>query len=183
MIQSNPPPNEGPTILVLATDGEPDSCEVPNPNPTDGARSEAVNAAAAAHGVGIDVFVLWVGDLSSTSTRDHLQDVANAGVDGTGTVWVGDDPTSLQDALQSIVSDSISCDIQMDNRFDDKDMACNEGDVRLNGTPLACSDTNGWRVKLGVDDVIELLGTACDTFKTGSVTFSATFPCGAIVVE
>ncbi|MBW2161189.1 MAG: hypothetical protein JRH14_14710, partial [Deltaproteobacteria bacterium] len=96
---------------------------------------------------------------------------------------VGDDPTSLSNAFQSIISDSISCDIQMDERFDDKDKACAEGDVRLDGMPLACSDTNGWRVKPGVDDVIELVGGACDTFKSGDVTFTAEFPCGAIIVE
>jgi len=73
--------------------------------------------------------------------------------------------------------------VQMDKQFDDKDKACNDpaSDVRLNGTPLSCPDE--WRVKPGADDVIELLGSACDTFKSGSSTFSAVFPCGAIVVE
>jgi hypothetical protein len=191
---NNAPPADEPTIIVLATDGLPDSCECPNgfpPDPNDnycesGAtdpKIEAVNAAAAAHAQGIDVFTLWVGQLNSTSTRDHLQDVANAGVDGTGTVWVGDDPTSLSNAFQSIISDSISCDIQMDKRFDDKEKACNdpESDVRLNGVPLSCPTE--WRVKPGVDDIIELVGSACDTFKSGDVTFTAAFPCGAIVVE
>jgi hypothetical protein len=188
VIQSNPPPGEGPTLIVLATDGDPDSCECPDPghpgcSVATPPRDEAVNAAWNAHASGIDVFVLWVGDLASASIRGHLQDVANAGVGGTGTVWVGDDAVSLANAFQSIIADSISCDIQMDKPFADKDKACNEGDVRLNGMPLACSDTNGWRVKPGVDDVIELVGSACDTFKGGEVTFSATFPCGVIVVE
>ena len=30
IIQNDPPPAEGPTIIVLATDGEPDSCECPD---------------------------------------------------------------------------------------------------------------------------------------------------------
>jgi hypothetical protein len=98
-------------------------------------------------------------------------------------VYVGDDPTSLEDEFREIISASISCDIQMAERFDDKELACNdpESDVRLDGTPLSCPDE--WRVKPGVDDVIELVGSACDTFKSGDVTFSAEFPCGAIVVE
>jgi len=191
---NNAPPADEPTIIVLATDGLPDSCECPNgfpPDPNDNycesgstdPKIEAVNAAAAAHAQGIDVFPLWVGQLSSTSTRDHLQDVADAGVGGTGTVWVGDDPTSLSNAFQSIISDSISCDIQMDKRFDDKEKACNdpESDVQLNGVPLSCPTE--WRVKPGVDDIIELVGSACDTLKSGDVTFTAEFPCGAIVVE
>jgi hypothetical protein len=194
-------PDDGPTIIVLATDGLPDSCECADnwPNPIDNSNNycesgatdpqiEAVNAATAAHAAGIDVFPLWVGDLSeepTDPTRMHMQAVANAGVGGTGTVWVGNDPASLSTAFQSIVSDSISCDIQMDKRFDDKEQACNDpaSDVRLNGTPLDCSETDGWHVKPGVDDVIELVGSACETFKSGSSTFSAVFPCGAIVVE
>lgn len=117
------------------------------------------------------------------STQNHLQEVADAGVDGTGTVWVGDDPASLSNAFESIIADSISCTIQMDKRFDDQERACAEGDVRLDGMPLACSDTDGWRVKPGADDAIELVGSACDTFKSGEVTFSAEFPCGAVIVE
>lgn len=185
-IQATPPPNEGPTIIVLATDGEPDSCEYPDPSNSterDSARGEAVSAAANSNALGMDLFVLWVGELTSTSTRNHLQEVADAGVDGTGTVWVGDNPSNLQNAFQQIISDSISCDIQMDERFVDKDKACAEGVVRLDdGAPLACSDTNGWRVKPGADDVIELVGSACDTFKSGDVTLSALFPCGTVIV-
>jgi hypothetical protein len=186
----------------LATDGEPDSCEVPNPNPTAGARAEAVSASANAHGLGIDVFVLWVGALSSSSTQDHLKEVANVGVglaQATGVpapdgedpanplegapFWVGSDPNSLENAFRSIISDSISCDITMEERFVDPEAACSEGDVRLDGMPIPCSETDGWRVKPGNDQVIELVGSACDTLKTGDVTFTAEFPCGSVVVD
>jgi hypothetical protein len=184
IIQNDPPPADGPTIIVLATDGEPDTCEQPNPQ---NGQAEAVAAATAAHAASIDVFILSVGDQVG---QPHLQDMANVGVglaedgsQGDAPFWVGNNPQELEDAFNAIISASISCDIQMDERFDDKDKACAEGDVRLNGTPLACSDTNGWRVKPGVDDVIELVGSACNTFKSGDVTFTAEFPCGAIIVE
>jgi len=197
LIKASPPPDDGPTIIVLATDGEPDSCEYPDPNNAfeeNFSKQEAVDAAAAAHNdleMPIDVFVLWVGDLNENPTdpvRSHLQDVANAGVDGTGTVWVGDDPASLQGAFQQIVSDSISCDVPMAERFVNVAAACAEGDVRLDGIPLSCPSE--WRVKPGVDNVIELIDNpdpmvtdACDTFKSGSVTFTADFPCGSIIVD
>jgi hypothetical protein len=185
LIQTDPPPTEGPTILVLATDGEPDSCEYPDPtNSTqrDFSRGEAVSAAGSAHAVGMDLFVLWVGQLTDPGIQSHIQDVANAGIGQSGApYWVGDDPSSLEGAFQQIISDSISCDVQMDKQFDDVQKACDEGNVRLNGTPLSCP--NEWRVKPGVNNVIELVGSACDTFKSGSSTFSAVFPCGAIVVE
>ncbi len=191
-IQASPPPNEGPTIIVLATDGAPDSCEYPDPrggSPEETfSRNEAVDAAEAAYAAGIDVYVLWVGALSDTSIENHLQEVANEGVglnrdgsEGDAQFWVGTDPDDLQNEFQEIIGASISCDVQMDQRFDDKDKACAEGDVRLNGLPLDCPSE--WRVKPGVDDVIELVGTACDTFKSGDVTFSAEFPCGAIIVD
>ena len=184
VIQSNPPPAEGPTIIVLATDGEPDTCEVPNPQT---GQAEAVNAATAAHAAGLDVFILSVGNEVSDS---HLQEMANVGVGKAvnesgdpAPFWKATTPEGLGDAFQQIISDSISCDIQMDKRFDDKEKACNDpaSDVRLNGVPLSCPTE--WRVKPLVDDVIELVGSACDTFKSGDVTFTAEFPCGAIVVE
>jgi len=190
----NTPPADGPTIIVLATDGEPDSCECPNGtcSGVTPPREEAVTATGKAWAAGINVYVLWVGRLSSSSIRGHLQEVANAGVYGPNPdpppsddapFWIGDTADGLETAFRDIISDSISCDIQMDKRFDDKEQACNDpaSDVRLNGVPLSCPTE--WRVKPGVDDIIELVGSACDTFKSGDVTFTAEFPCGAIVVE
>jgi hypothetical protein len=187
IIAADPPPAEGPTIIVLATDGEPDSCEVPNPNPTPEATAEAVAAAQNAYATGIETFILSVGTDVSNS---HLQEMANAGAglavngsEGDAAFWVATSPASLEGALQQIISESISCDIEMDQPFDDKDKACNDpdSDVRLDGTPLSCPSE--WRVKPGVNDVIELVGSACTEFKSGDVTFSAEFPCGAIIVE
>ncbi|MEM7138335.1 MAG: vWA domain-containing protein [Myxococcota bacterium] len=195
-IQSSPPPNEGPTIIVLATDGLPDSCECPDgghpgcsqtPTPDD-ARDEAVAAAGRSHDAGIDLFFLWVGPLSNQGVADHVQEVANVGVglasDGSGgdaTFWVGDNPQNLEDAFREIISDSVSCDIEIDKPFDDTDKACEEGDVQLNGVALSCPED--WRVKPTADNVMELLGDACETFKAEAATFTAEFPCGAIIVE
>jgi len=182
IIQSDPPPAEGPTIIVLATDGEPDTCEQPNPQ---NGQAEAVTAATSAHAAGFDVFILSVGNEVSDS---HLQDMANVGVGkpvnesiDPAPFWKATTPELLAAAFQQIISDSISCEVQINKPFDDAGLACSEGDVRLNGTPLACP--SDWQVKDGVSNVIELVGGACDTFKSGSSTFTAVFPCGAIVVE
>lgn len=192
LIQADPPPAEGPTIIVLATDGEPDSCECPDgghplcsqtPAPVP-PRDQAVQAAANAYAAGMELYVLWVGQLTNNGTRGHIQDVADAGVGQTDApFWIGTDPEDLETEFRSIISGSISCDIQMAERFVDPEKACEEGDVRLDGLPLACSDTDGWRVKPGDDDVIELVGSACDTLKSGDVTFTAEFPCGTVVVQ
>ncbi|MFA9472027.1 MAG: hypothetical protein ACERNK_15760, partial [Deltaproteobacteria bacterium] len=65
--RGSPPPAEGPTIIVLATDGE-----------------------------------------------------------GNAPYWRGNDAQSLEAAFTTIISDSISCDIQMDKPFDDETKACND---------------------------------------------------------
>jgi len=192
-IKADPPDPTGPTIIVLATDGAPDSCEYPNPSNSaehDSARGEAVNAAGAAHDDGIDVFVLWVGTLSSDPIRNHLQEVANEGVGkeagesmNPARFWTGATSEELATAFGEIVGASISCDIQMDKEFLDKEQACNDpnSNVRLNDRRLDCDSE--WRVKPAADDIIELVGSACTEFKSGASTFSATFPCGAIIVE
>ncbi|KPK13460.1 MAG: hypothetical protein AMJ62_15205 [Myxococcales bacterium SG8_38] len=198
LIQANPPPPQGPTIIVLATDGEPDSCECADnwPNPTNTSqnycegpptptdpRIEAVSAAANAHASGLDLYVLWVGALTSDSIRNHIQDVADAGIgQADAPFWIGTDPEDLENEFRTIISASISCEVQIDKPFDDVEKACNEGDVKLGGTQLSCPDGD-WRVKPGANNVIELLGSACDTFKSGDVTLTAEFPCGAIIVE
>jgi hypothetical protein len=53
--------------------------------------------------------------------------------------------------------------------------------VRLNGTPLSCPSE--WEPSPDADDFIRLKGSACTEFKSGQATFTAEFPCGAIVVE
>jgi hypothetical protein len=191
IIQSNPPPEEGPTIIVLATDGLPDSCEIPDPsNDTERAETEneAVTAAENAFdNAGIQTFILSVGP---EVTDSHLQEVANVGVGlprgttgpGAATFWKAINSDQLTAAFNQIIRDSISCDIEINKPFDDVDIACSQGDVRLNGNPLSCP-SGDWQVKSGVNNVIELLGGACSTFKSGDVTFTAVFPCGAIVVE
>ena len=183
-------PGDGPTILVLATDGEPDTCAVPNPQEGQPqAVAAATNACAAQNGActGIQTYILSVGD---DVGQGHLQDMANVGIglaqdgsEGNAEFWVGLNPNQLTIAFRDIISASISCDIQMDEQFANATQACNEGVVLLGGVALPCSQTDGWRVKPGVNDVIELVGSACVTLRSGDVTFSATFPCGAIVVE
>lgn len=188
IIKADPPPADGPTIIVLATDGEPDTCEQPNPQ---NGQAEAVAAATAAcvaqNGActQYQTFILSVGNEVGAA---HLQDMANVGIglaengsEGNAPYWVANNPQELVDAFSEIISASISCEVQIDKPFDDRDKACSEGDVRLNGTPLTCPDD--WRVKPGVSNVIELVGSACDEFKSGESTFTAEFPCGAIVVE
>lgn len=185
-IEVSLPPAEGPTIIVLATDGEPNTCADPH-NQTTAAKNLSVEAAARAHDSGFDLFVLSVGNGVSDA---HLQEMANVGVglatdgsEGNAQYWRGNDAQSLEEAFTTIISDSISCDIQIDKPFDDETKACNdpESDVRLNGNPLSCPSE--WEPSPDADDFIRLSGSACTEFKSGQATFTAEFPCGSIVVE
>ncbi len=194
---ANPPPDTGPTIIVLATDGEPDTCAVPNPQ---NGQPEAIAGAQNAFSAGIQTFMLSVG---SDVGASHMQDMACAGIGidpaspsctfGSAPFWVGTSPEQLEDHFRTIISDQISCEVQLNGVIEDFDRVC-EGDVELNNVDIACvhgasctpgpgSNCDGWRIKDGTDDTLELLGQACQDWKEGAEPLTAVFPCGIIVVE
>jgi hypothetical protein len=200
-VGDNRPQNEEPIIIVLATDGEPDSCQYPDSNGTL-AKQMSVQAAKDAFGdptdpndLEVQTMVLSVGrDVSAT----HLQDMANVGVgleedgsEGNARFWVGTDtegPNSLEAAFREIISDSISCEIEINKPFNPETVeeACAQGVVTLNDDRLSCP--SDWLVKNEPPyNVIQLQGTepgsACQVFKSGEVIFEAHFPCGTIIVE
>lgn len=161
-----------PTIFILATDGEPDSCEELNPQ---NGQEEAITAVTRAYDNGIRTFVISVGSDVSTA---HLQDVANAGLGEPATdaeFWVAGDDAGLRGALTSIIGGALSCSLELDSSLEDVSEAC-MGTVVLNGRELPCDDPNGWEAT--DENTIELLGDACDELlETPGVTLSATFPC------
>ncbi len=176
-LNMTPDPSTDPTIFILATDGEPDTCEVPNPQ---NGQPQAIAAVERAYGMGIRTFVISVGEDVS---RAHLQDVANAGVGATGMdapFWVAGDDVGLRDALGEIIGGQLNCVVELSGRIDDLSEAC-VGRVTLNGRALTCDDPNGWRA---IDaNHIELQGEACMTLQsTPGVTLEAIFPCGIILI-
>jgi hypothetical protein len=179
-IIGDPDPDPDPTILIVATDGEPDRCEELNPQR---GQAEAVAAVTRARSHGIRTFMISVGrDVSD----EHMQDMANAGLgrgpgEADAPFWVAGDDGGLRDALRTIVSGAVSCTLELEGRIDPT-MACT-GTVRVLGAsePLPCNDPNGWRA---IDEThIELTGTACDSFlEARGSTVSATFPCETILI-
>jgi hypothetical protein len=167
---------EEPTIFVLATDGEPDTCEDGN----DEVRGRALSVAAVGHAfdAGIETFVISVGvDVSNA----HLQDLANAGVNSpAGTdapFYVATDTAALSTALTTIVGGVVSCNLTLHGMIDPT-AAC-LGEVQLGGRVLTCDDPNGWHA---VDAThIEITGTACDELL-GGAELTAAFPCGVLVI-
>lgn len=173
--------DQGPKIIVLATDGEPDTCEVPDPDGQPAARAASVAAAQAAHAAGIDVYVISVGgDVSEA----HLQDVANAGVGlpvGGATnapYYRALDPAQLVAAFDQIIDGVRSCSFTLNGTVN-VDRAA-EGTVTLDGDALEFGV--GWRMIDG--STIELIGAACDAVLAGGEhVIEAEFACGSFDVE
>lgn len=167
----------GPKIIVLATDGEPDTCAVPNPQM---GQPESIKAAQDAFAAGVKTFVISVGAEVSDA---HLQDVANAGaglpIGGANKApfYKALDPQSLVAAFDTIINGVRSCSLKLNGEIDAAGAA--SGKVSLDGMLLGYNDPNGWQ--LTAPDEIELLGTACETIKKGDHSISVEFPCGIVV--
>lgn len=163
----------GPKIIIVATDGEPDTCSEPDPQ---NGQQETIDAAAYAYSLGIRTFVLGVGGDVSAS---HLQDVANA---GGGLAVDGDvaerffQPESRQELIESfgtILEGQRSCVLPLDGEIDPDDVS---GEVTIDGEVVPMGD-DGWKARDAHH--IELVGAACETVMNGDHEVSGTFSCDA----
>lgn len=168
---------EGPKVIVLATDGNPDRCDDANAHD---AVSQALSETAVqnAFSSNISTFVLSVGDQVAET---HLQRLANAGLGldldtGLADFYVATDSTLLASAFDSIIRGVRTCEATLDSEVDLS--RADEGTVTLNGVELVAGSE--WQLK--DQTTIELLGAACDTFlNEDSVVLEASFPCGIVV--
>jgi hypothetical protein len=179
LLESAPDPSTDPTIFIIATDGEPDTCSQPNPQE---GQDEAIAATERAYVAGIRTFIISVGSGVSDA---HLQDMANAGLgrgagDPDAPFYRAGDDAGLRDTLQAIIGGELSCVVTLEGMIQDLEEACT-GRVELNGLTIPCDDPDGWRA---VDEThIELQGEACDRLQsTPDATLEATFPCEVILI-
>lgn len=169
----------GPKVIVLATDGEPDTCAVPDPQ-TPEAKEMAIKAAQDAFAMGVFTFYISVGNEVS---EDHAREMANVGqgyprADMTKRFYRANDQKELGDAFATIVNGVRSCSFALNGTV--KDGSEVEGMVSLDGVTLKLGDPDGWR--LSSPSTIEFRGKACDTVKDqNDHKVSARFPCGTIV--
>ena len=174
-----------PKVLLLATDGEPDTCAVPNPQE---GQPESIAGVQRALENGIRTFVLSVG---SDVGEPHLQDLANTGIglplDGPemAPFWKADDPGALAQAIADIITGARPCVFSVDGAVIDPAKA-NLGQVSLNGESLAHSGPDGWTLVedhpecLGGGQCVELHGDACTTVQLDpEPQLDASFPCEA----
>jgi hypothetical protein len=181
-----PFPEPGPKVIVLATDGEPDTCTDKDPAPGSpgaiAAQQLSIQAAQEAYNKKIPTFVIAVG---SDVSQAHLQDVANAGAGkaiggpDNAKYYQPTDQQALVNAFNEIINGVRTCVFTLNGKVDAT--LAEQGSVILDGEKLGYNDPNGW--KLNTESEIEIVGTSCDKIQTGEHTLTVTFPCGAVVID
>jgi hypothetical protein len=177
---ATPTPTGGPKLIVIATDGDPDSCASKGNNDA-ASQAFTVKAAQYAYAAGIKVFDLAV---SQTLNAAKQQEVANAGIGldpatGKAPVYRADNQQQIIDAFNTIIGGARSCVLQLNGKVNAGDES--KGTVTLNGNPLGYNDPNGW--KLDSPTTLELVGTACNTLmNTPNPSVVVRFPCGSAVI-
>jgi hypothetical protein len=171
----------GPKIIVLATDGEPDTCAVPDPDGLPQAKADSIAAAQAAKAAGIDLYVISVGGDVSTA---HLQDMANAGVGlpvggaQNAPFYRALNPGELVAAFDQIITGVRTCTFALNGTADPGQAA--QGTVTLDGVALEYGV--GW--ELTDPSTLALIGAACDAVMAGGQhVIEAQFSCGGFDVE
>lgn len=179
---AHPPAQGSPPIIVLATDGLPDTCE--DRNPTKGAAQDAANAtsvaaAQRAYAAGIRLFFLFIG---GEDAGTHPKQMANAGagkdpVTGDEVPFIATNPAALTAAFNTIIGGVVSCELKLSGSVSAADAP--NGIVKLNGTTLVYN--TDWT--LDPDGLtLRLVGGACTTLKAAAnPTVDAEFPCGTII--
>ena len=169
---ANPAPMGSPPIIVLATDGLPNSC---NGNDS---QNESVTSTKNAYNAGIRTFVLGIAGVNDS----FLQNMANAGQgvqqgQTNAKYYTANSPADLQTAFQQIIGGVVSCELTINGTVDPEQ--AKGGTVTLNGMSLTYGTE--WTVVNGT--TIKLLGGACDSLKSSTnPQVQATFPCGSIIL-
>lgn len=185
VVATFPPPKENDKpIIVLATDGEPDTCTLPDPdnaNQRKQARDRSESAAQRAFSeAGIELYILSVGaDISEA----HLQRMANAGVgkafdeaSDPAPVYVANNQAELTGAFEEIIGNARECKFALGGTVTDPQ----GGTVTLNGSELQYQID--WDITDGGNS-LELLGATCDDYKDtqGAAELDAEFECGSVI--
>lgn len=170
---------KGPEVLLLVTDGDPDTCEQPDPQE---GQVQAINGAAKAFAAGIDFYVLGV---SSDISGDKLQQLANAGKGKPlNAVW-GVDPEAAQPfqasdsavgltaQLRAILAGVPLCEVELERDVALEELAA--GNVVLDGQPLKYGAPDGFHLK--DPRHLQIVGKACETLTVAGKRLSVRISC------
>lgn len=170
---------KGPEVLLLVTDGDPDTCEQPDPQE---GQVQAINGAADAFAAGIDFYVLGV---SSDISGDKLQQLANAGKGKPlNAIW-GVDPDAAQPfqasdsalgltaQLRAILARVPLCEVELERDVALEELAA--GNVVLDGQALQYGDPDGFHLK--DPRHLQIVGKACETLTVAGKRLSVRISC------
>ncbi|HET8932302.1 MAG TPA: vWA domain-containing protein [Polyangiales bacterium] len=166
-----------PTIVVLATDGEPnDFCSMVGffDQPPD-VRPKVVSAVTQLASMDIKTYVISLAS-EDMGLQAHLADVAKAGNTGLEP-FVPTSKDALVQAFKDIIGPETACDVVLNGSVK-PGLEC-MGTIKINGTALPCNDPNGW--KLTDKSTVSIQGTACEQYKKDlNAVLEADFPCELI---
>jgi hypothetical protein len=176
-------PDPGPKFLILATDGDPDTCADYDPGTESGlaaARKLSIDAVTAAYLKKVGTFVIGVSD---DVHEFHLQDLANAGAGlpvGGAELAKYYHPTNSAEmaaALQGIIGNVRTCVFTLGKTVNLTNAS--NGTVVLDGKTLEYGDPNGW--KMNSPTQLEVTGSACKQIQMDAKAVKISFPCDAII--
>jgi hypothetical protein len=173
----SPDGNTGPQIVILATDGEPNSCGGGGVGQATTNYQPSIDALKKGTKKGATTYVISLAD-SAGAFHDHLQELANLGnpaANGAATLYTPASPEQLEAALQTLVGGAVGCDIALNGTIP-PGTECS-GTVSLNGAALGCNKPDGW--KLIDERHIRLQGSACKTLTDKNGQVEARFPCAS----
>ena len=163
-----------PQIVVLATDGEPNSCD----DAMTQTYQASVDAVTRIQALGVQTYVVSLADASG-AFHDHLQQLADIGSGtGSGILYEPTTPQNLTADLETLVGGAVGCDLALNGEVAPGQQC--SGTIELGGQPLKCN------TDYVVTDSrhITLMGQACETLKTTPGTIlTADFPCESFVVD
>ena len=180
----------GQKFLILATDGEPDTCADPNAQGSDCpsgtvpcnsraevARQASIAAVTAAFDKGITTRVISVGDEVGAG---HLKALAVAGSgDDSAEAFTALNTEALEAAFTSIIGEARSCEFQLEGTVAAADAG--RGTVVLDGQSLVFGDANGW--SMPDERTVRIDGDACEALQQNdNAALSMDFPCGVYQV-
>jgi hypothetical protein len=168
-----------PTIVVLATDGEPNDFCTLEPVlglPIGGdVRPKVIAAVRQMESMSVKTYVISLAGEDQNLTA-HLNQVAAAG----GTKMPPFFPTTkdqLVQAFKDIIGPETACDVVLNGSVK-PGIEC-MGKIKINGIELPCNDPNGWALK--TPSTVTIQGTACEKYKMDlTAVLEADFPCEVI---
>ena len=175
--QMAPDTQSGPVMVVLATDGAPNDFCSNDLFPAD-VRPKVIDAVNQLTAMNEKLYVISLAGEDMMLTQ-HLNEVAKAGATGKPP-FIPRNKDELIQTFRDIIGPGAACDVMVAGSIK-QGSECN-GTVQINGSPLACDNDNGWRLKDA--KTITITGTACDLYKADmQAVLFADFPCDAIMLN